>query len=479
VPCLENFYWTFGPASSIKTLHDSIESGFAALENELRRKAMNEILPTFPKGGVHPHESKALSERLAIETLPLPEEVDIPLIQHFGAPCKPLVAKKDQVREGDLVGEVEGGLGAHIHASVTGTVKSIGSAASPVSVTSPAITIQTDPDAEPRAYAPSDWKDLPREVLLSRVKKAGIVGLGGAGFPTHVKLSPPPEAKVDTLIINGVECEPYLTTDHRLMLEHPEEIIEGAKIILSILGINRCHIGIEANKMDAVELMSKTVADQASDRFQFTVHALKVKYPQGSEKQLIESITSRRVPGFGLPFDVGVVVQNTGTTKAIYDAVALEKPLYEKVITISGKGIQRQANLRVRIGTRLGDIAAYLGGTTPDLSKIVMGGPMTGFSVSTLDIPVIKTTSGALFLTEDEIDTRPHSQCIRCGWCVDVCPMGLSPNDIGIYVEAGRAEDTEQFGVFECFECGCCAYVCPAKRPLVQFIRLAKMKAKK
>jgi electron transport complex protein RnfC len=440
---------------------------------------MKDTLLTFPKGGVHPSESKELSEHLAIETLPVPEEVDVPLVQHFGAPCKPLVAKKDTVSEGDVIGEVEGGLGASVHASVTGTVKSLGSAASAASVRAPAITIQTDTDAEPKAYSPSDWKALPREELLSRVKNAGIVGLGGAGFPTHVKLSPPPEAKVDTLIINGVECEPYLTTDHRLMLEHGQEIIEGAKIILTILGINQCRIGIEANKMDAVEVLEKALGGGPDDPFDFGVHALKVKYPQGSEKQLIESITGRKVPGFGLPFDVGVVVQNTATTKAIYDAVVLNKPLYEKVITVSGKGIQRPANLKVKLGTRLSDIVTYLGGTKPELSKIVMGGPMTGFSVSTLDIPIIKTTSGVLFLSEDEVDTRAHGPCIRCGWCVDVCPMGLSPNDIGVYVEAGRAEDTAPFGVFECFECGCCAFVCPAKRPLVQFIRLAKMKAKK
>jgi electron transport complex protein RnfC len=440
---------------------------------------MKDTLLTFPKGGVHPPESKALSEHLAIETMPIPEEVDVLLVQHFGAPCKPLVGKKDKVSEGDVIGEVEGGLGASIHASVSGTIKSLGSAASPASVSAPAITIQTDPEAEPRTYSPTDWKSLSREELLSRVKKAGIVGLGGAGFPTHVKLSPPPEAKVDTLIINGVECEPYLTTDHRLMLEHAEEIIEGAKIILTILGIHQCRIGVEANKMDAVEVLQKALGHGSHDPFDLAVHALKVKYPQGSEKQLIESITGRRVPGFGLPFDVGVVVQNTATTKAIYDAVALNKPLYEKVITISGKGIQRPANLRVRLGTRLSDIVTYLGGTRPELSKIVMGGPMTGFSISTLDIPIIKTTSGVLFLSEDEVDTRAHGPCIRCGWCVDVCPMGLSPNDIGVYVEAGRAEDTAPFGVFECFECGCCAFVCPAKRPLVQFIRLAKMKAKK
>jgi len=440
---------------------------------------MQATLLTFPKGGVHPPESKKLSEHLAIETLPLPDEVDILLQQHFGAPCKPVVDKKAKVTEGDVIGEVAGGLGAAVHASVTGTVKGVGASTNPVSITSASVTIQTDRDAPSRTYPLDDWRNLPVDELKKRVKAAGIVGIGGAGFPTHVKLSPPPEAKVDLLIINGVECEPYLTTDHRVMMEHPAEIIEGAKIILAMLGIKKCHIGIEANKMDAVETVRKVAAGKTSDGFEISVDALEVKYPQGSEKQLIESVTKRRVPGFGLPFDVGVIVQNVGTTKAIYEAVALNKPLYEKVITITGKGIARPANLKVRIGTRLSDIVSYLGGTQPDLSRIVMGGPMMGFPISTLDVPVTKTTSGVLFLTEKEIDRRAHSQCIRCGWCLDACPMGLQPNEIGVYVEAGRAQDTAKFGLFECFECGCCAFVCPAKRPLVQFIRLAKLKAKR
>jgi len=440
---------------------------------------MQEMLLTFPKGGVHPPESKTLSEHLAIETLPVPEEVDILLQQHFGAPCKPLVEKKAKVGEGDLIGEVAGGLGASIHTSVTGTVKGIGPSAHPVSVTSASVTIQTDREAPAKTYSFTDWRTLPPEELKKRVKAAGIVGIGGAGFPTHVKLAPPPEAKIDLLIINGVECEPYLTTDHRLMIEHPGDIIEGAKIILAMLGIRECHIGIEANKMDAVETLKRAAAEKAPDGFKVSVDALKVKYPQGSEKQLIESITKRRVPGFGLPFDVGVIVQNVGTTKAIYEAVALNKPLYEKVVTITGKAITRPANLKVRIGTRLSDIVSYLGGTKPDLARIVMGGPMMGFPISTLDVPVTKTTSGVLFLTNEEIDSRPHSHCIRCGWCLDACPMGLQPNEIAVYVEAGRAQDTAKFGLFECFECGCCAFVCPAKRPLVQFIRLAKLKAKR
>ncbi len=439
---------------------------------------MERELLTFPKGGIHPPEYKGLTEHLAIEEMPVPDELEIPLIQHFGAPCKPTVKKKSEVSEGDLIGQVESGLGANIHASATGTIKDVGISKNPVSVACPSITIKVNKDAPQKDYKPENWKELSRDELLGRVKSAGIVGIGGAGFPTHIKLSPPPEAKVDTLILNGAECEPYLTTDHRIMLEHAHEVVEGAKIILTILGIKKCFIGIEANKKDAAEAIEKAIAEH-SNEFDIKVKLLKVKYPQGSEKQLIQSITGRKVPGFGLPFDVGVIVQNVGTTKAIYDAVVLKKPLYEKVITISGRGIKRRANLRIRIGTRIKDIIDFLGGTEPGLAKIVMGGPMMGFAISDVDIPITKTTSGILFLTDDEIDTRPYGQCIRCGWCLDACPMGLSPNEIGIYVEAGRAEETAQFGVFECFECGCCAYVCPAKRPLVQFIRLAKMKAKK
>ncbi len=263
------------------------------------------------------------------------------------------------------------------------------------------------------------------------------------------------------------------------MLEKPEEVVEGAKILLHVLGIKDCYIGVESNKNDAIDALRKTVEQQKLDGVKIQVSPLKVKYPQGSEKQLIESTTGRKVPGGGLPFDVGVIVQNVGTAKAVFDAVVLNKPLYEKVITISGRGISRPANLQVRIGTRIREIVEYLGGTKADLAKIVMGGPMMGFAVSSLDIPVTKTCSGILFLTRDEIDEQPYGPCIRCGWCVEACPMGLSPNEIGLYVEAGRAADTAHFGVFDCFECGSCAFVCPAKRPLVQFIRLAKQKARK
>ena len=440
---------------------------------------MNESLLTFPKGGVHPPDEKELSQNCEVEVMPAPEEVEILLRQHFGAPCKPLVKKKDLIQEGDLIGEVEKGLGANLHAGVSGKVKGLGFSAHPLSIKAPSILIETDVDAAPRNYTALPWKDLSPQQLLGKIKWAGVVGIGGAGFPAHVKLSPPPEARINTLILNGAECEPYLTTDQRLMVEHPEQVIEGARMILHILGIKECHVGIEANKPGAIEAMKKAVSENSDNSVRIFIDPVKVKYPQGSEKQLIESIVNRRVPGFGLPFDVGVIVQNVGTAKAIYDAVTFEKPLYEKIVTISGRGINRPANILVKIGTRLSDIVSYLGGTRSDLTKIVMGGPMMGFAVSTMDIPITKTTSGVLFLTDAEINTKPHGQCIRCGWCLNVCPMGLSPNDIGIYVEAGRADETSRFGVFECFECGCCAYTCPAKRPLVQFIRLAKMKSKR
>jgi len=440
---------------------------------------MSTSLLTFAKGGVHPPESKEITEQLAIEKMPLPEEFEIPLLQHFGAPSQAVVNKKDRVEEGDLIGQLQGGLGANVHASITGVVANIGTCIGPTSLNLPSITIDRDLEAPDKTFSPLDWTGLNPQELLQKIKDAGIVGVGGAGFPTHAKLAPPPNAKVDKLVLNGAECEPYLTTDHRVMLEKPEEVIEGTKILLRVLGIKEAHIGIEANKTDAIDTLRKTVEKQKLDGLKISIDALKVKYPQGSEKQLIESVTGRKVPGGGLPFDVGVIVQNVGTTKAVYDAVVLNKPLYEKIITISGKGIVRPANLQVRVGTRVRDIVNYLGGTKADLAKIIMGGPMMGFAVSTVDIPVTKTTSGILFLTQEEIDDQPYGPCIRCGWCLEACPMGISPNEIALYVEAGRGADTAPYGVFDCFECGSCAFVCPAKRPLVQFIRLAKQKAKR
>lgn len=434
---------------------------------------------TFSRGGVHPDEHKGLTEHLQIEEMPVPKEVVLPLSMHFGAMARPVVKKKQEVLEGELIAAVEKGLGAPIHSSVTGVVKAIEPRPHPTMVRCEAVVIERNPDAAPRAYEVRDWRKLTKDQLLAKVKEAGIVGLGGAGFPTYVKLSPPPTAAVDTLVLNGAECEPYLTTDHRLMLEFPEKVVEGAKILLKILGVKRGIIGIELNKPDAINAMTRAAQQSAADDMALAVQGMEVKYPQGSEKQLIYSLTRRSVPGGGLPFDVGVVVQNISTTLAVFEAATMDKPLYEKVVTISGRGIQRQANLKVKVGTVLSDIVEYLGGTTQDLMKIVSGGPMMGFAISTLDAPIVKTSSGVLFLSSKETDLGTHGPCIHCGWCMDACPMGLQPKEVGIYVEAGKGHQTEKFGVSECFECGCCAFVCPARRPLVQFARLAKIQIKR
>ncbi len=436
-------------------------------------------LLTFLQGGVHPPEAKGQTAALPIERMPVPDELEIILGQHIGAPCTPTVKKREEVTEGAMIGEVTKGLGVPLHSPVAGKIKDLGTSAHPMRVSAPSVTIVVDHEAPPVEYSKTDWTSLSSGELLAKVQAAGIIGIGGAGFPTHVKLSPPKDAKIDQLLLNGAECEPYITADHRQMLEHASELIDGARIIMKILGVKKCQIGIESNKPDAIDVMSKAAAAVSEADCDITVQGLEVKYPQGSEKQLIQALTGRKVPAMALPSVVGVVVQNVSTATAIYDAVVCDKPLYEKVVTIAGKGINKPANLLVKVGTKIGDIVNYLGGTKPELAKIIMGGPMMGFAVSSLDIPVTKTTSSVLFLTEDEIDTNPHSACIRCGWCLDACPMGLEPKEIAIHVEANRAEDTAEFGVFDCFECGSCAYICPAKRPLVQFVRLAKMKAKR
>jgi len=434
---------------------------------------------TFRKGGVHPEEHKELTEHCGIEEMPLPDRVILPLSMHFGAPAKPVVKKKQEVQEGEVIATVEKALGAPIHSSVTGVVKSIEPQPHPTMVRCEAIVIERDPSASPRKFEVEDWRKLTREQLLARIKEAGIVGLGGAGFPTYVKLSPPPTAKVDTLILNGAECEPYLTTDHRMMLEHPGEILEGTRVLLTTLGIRKAIIGIELNKPDAINALTRALQQSpGSDDLEVRVQGVQVKYPQGAEKQLIYSLTDRSVPGGGLPFDVGVIVQNIATTFAVYEAAVMNKPLYEKVVTFSGRAVNRPANLKVKVGTVLSDVVNYLGGTR-DLIKIVSGGPMMGFAISSLDVPITKTTSGVLFLNSTETDTGEYGPCIHCGWCMEACPMGLSPKEVAIYVEAGKGHLSERFGVPDCFECGCCAYVCPAKRPLVQFARLAKIQIKK
>jgi Na+-translocating ferredoxin:NAD+ oxidoreductase subunit C len=459
---------------------------------------------TFPKGGIHPPENKDLTDHLPIEAMPDPSLVSLFLKQHVGAPCQVsvphrtdpnpdegalfsgghagglfrlLVERKDRVREGDRIGEIGTRLGAVLHASVSGTVLGVDNVLHYQVGKAPAIVIRTDPEALPPTYTPLDWRALSREQLQERIAAGGVVGLGGAGFPTDVKLNVKPGVKLDTLILNGAECEPYITCDHRVMVEHADEIIEGAKILLTILGISYCAIGVENNKPDAIAALEEAIARaDATDGFRIEVHPLMVKYPQGSADQIMQSITGRVRPSGQRSSSIGIIVQNVYTTKTVHDAVVLGKPLTERVITVTGRGIARPANLRVKIGTHISEIVDHLGGVKENLCKVVVGGPMMGYAVSDLDIPITKTTPGILFLSHDEVDARAHGPCIRCGFCLDACPMGLEPNNIGIYVEAGKGAETEAFGLLDdCFECGSCAYACPAKRPLVQFIRLARL----
>lgn len=427
-----------------------------------------EKLLTFRKGGVHPSPNKELTEALPIETMPVSRELAVVMSQHIGAPAEALVKKGDVIEEGQLIADVKKGLGTTIAAPWKGKVKALGKASHPVRIEMPAILIETSQD-EAAHYEVHPWHELSPDELLDLVHQAGVVGAGGAGFPTHVKLRPPKDASISELIINGAECEPYLTADHRLMLEDAAKIIEGIKIMMAILGVKKCFVGIEDNKPDAIIAMTK-----AADKSDIVIAPLKTKYPQGSEKQLVYAITGRRIGSGALPASVGVVVQNVATAYAVYEAVVMHKPMIERIVTVSGKGIKRPANLRVRIGTRVSDIVEYLGGLQNDVKKVILGGPMMGFATSDLSTPVTKTTSGILFLTADEVDLREGGTCVRCGWCLDACPMGLEPKEIALYVEAGKGKETAKFGTLDCFECGSCAFVCPAKRPLVQLIRIAK-----
>ncbi|MBN1383649.1 MAG: electron transport complex subunit RsxC [Elusimicrobia bacterium] len=427
-------------------------------------------------GGIHPPETKNTSS-VRIEEIPLPKKVVIPLSQHTGAPSKPVVKAGDIVKTGQLIADVAGFISAKIHSPVSGKILSIEPCLHPSGYNVESIIIESDGKDEKVEFIPNDPDKLFPDEMVELIKNAGIVGLGGAAFPTHVKLSPPQGKTINSVILNGCECEPYLTCDYRVMLEETKEILGGLKLIIKILNIEHGYIGIEDNKRDAIKAFNVSSAEDPAFKEKLKIVKLKTKYPQGAEKQLIKAILKKNVPSGKLPMDVGCIVQNVQTAKVIYDAVYKGKPLYERVITVAGS-VRRPGNLRVRFGTPLAEVIDYCGGLIGNVRKVIAGGPMMGISQFSLDVPVVKGTSGVVILTEEESKYYEPSNCIKCGRCIDVCPMGLVPAFISRFAEKRSivsVEDLKNFNPLDCMECGSCAYECPAKIHLVQNIKLAKM----
>lgn len=435
-------------------------------------------LRTFSTGGIHP-KAKKLAESAAIEPAGLPLQAVFPLSQHIGAPAVPCVSKGDRVLVGTPIAKPGGLMSAFIHSSVSGTVAKIDSITDASGQRRPAIFINVEGDEWESSIDRSDTLvinvTMSKENIIGRIRECGIVGMGGACFPTHIKLCPPPECRIDTLIINAVECEPYLTADHRLILEYSDQIIVGIRILMRTLGVERAVIGIEENKPDAIELMRKKVQMVSG----IEIMPLAMKYPQGGEKQLIEAVTGRRVPPPpALPASVGCVVQNVGTVFAIYEAVVKNKPLIERIVTVTGDSVARPCNLRVRMGTPVGQLIEQAGGMPADTAKLVSGGPMMGRPLSGTDVPVVKGTSGILMLSEKLAARKPERNCIRCARCVSVCPMGLEPYKLATASEQGRWDVAKESWIMSCIECGCCQSTCPSRRPLLDWLRLAKKNVK-
>jgi len=431
------------------------------------------VFKTFPKGGIHPPENKLTADK-PIVVLPLPAQVTVPVSQHIGAPATTVVEKGAAVKTGQVIAQAKGFVSANIHSPVSGKVNKI----EPVTDTtgykqmSVVIDVEGDEWVETIDRSSTLVKEITmtREQIIERCQQCGLVGLGGAAFPTHIKLTVPAGKKCDMIIINGVECEPYLTSDHRLMLEKGAEVLTGATIIMKALGVEKAIIGIEANKPDAINHLTALSKDFEG----VTVQPLKVKYPQGGEKQLIKSCTGREVPSGGLPLDVGVVVQNVGTAFAVYEAVQKNKPLIERVVTVTGKSVSNPGNFLVRIGTPVSSLIEAAGGMPEDTGKVVNGGPMMGKALAMTDVPVTKGTSGIILFPADEARRSEVLPCIRCGKCSTVCAMGLEPYLLAAASEKAMWEKAEKEKITDCMECGACTYTCPAKRPLLDYIRLGK-----
>ncbi len=432
---------------------------------------------TFSMGGVHPHDSKYARE-CAIEELPLPQTVYVSMAQHLGAPAKPLVAVGDSVKVGQVIAEPGGFISAFVHSPVSGTVKAI--APRKDLAGNPVMHVEIAVEGDEWDPAIDRSKDLvtaipdDKAAILDKIKSAGVVGLGGATFPAHVKLNPAPGKVAECLILNGAECEPFLTSDYRIMIERPKEIVVGAAIMQKVLGGCRCVIGIEENKPEAIAAMGAAVRELGYPGIE--VKVLKKRYPQGGEKQLIDAVMRRQVKSGGLPIDVGAVVQNVATSLAVYEAVQKNKPLITNVLTITGDQIpgNLQHNYLFRIGMPLSWIVEQAGGIPETAAKLISGGPMMGKAISNLDAATVKGSSSVLYLSEGMTRRKPAASCIRCGKCADACPMGLEPFLLNRLYKAGDLEGLEANAAQDCIECGCCLYSCPAYIPLLDNIRQAK-----
>jgi Na+-translocating ferredoxin:NAD+ oxidoreductase subunit C len=433
---------------------------------------------TFPRGGVHPYERKSLSEHKRIWNAAVPSECIVPLQQHIGKPAEAQVGPGDEVREGRLIGKAPGFVSANIHAPIPGVVRELREVYLPsgLATTAVVIDLQGEFDRLGKQQTAAEWRDRDVKSLLTAIRENGVVGMGGATFPTHVKYTLPQGKTLDWMILNGVECEPYLTADHRLMLEMTDQVIEGLEIASRILDVEHVAIGIEENKPEVIEKMRSRVRERGLD---FRVVSLETKYPQGGEKQLIKAITDREVPSGGLPIDVGCMVSNAGTLNAVYEAVVLDKPVMERVVSVTGGAVREPGNLKARIGSTFGELIEECGGLAEIPKKVVAGGPMTGFAVYDLDMPLIKGTSGILALTARDVNEAPRTPCINCGRCIAACPMGLQPTTLFKHIDHEEYKPARTLGLMDCIECGACSYVCPAHIPLVQGMRIGKRVVRK